>query len=300
MLFLLLALVQAALHAALIPDVRAALNEGNFQKAEGLIAAHRQRNGTTPELLEAHSWLGRASLARKQWDQADRYSAETRKMALAALKGRRLDDEKHLPIALGASIEVQGQAMAGRGERSGAVSFLKEELLRWQNTSIRTRIQKNIHLLSLEGTAPPALETKDFVGSKPPPLASLKGKPVLLFFWAHWCSDCKAQSPILTDIKNKYGPKGLQLLGPTQCYGYVAAGDEAPCNREMQYIGDISKIFYGPLALSSPVSGENFKVYGVSTTPTLVLLDKEGVVRLYHPGKMTMEELEPKIEALLQ
>lgn len=297
---LLLAISHAGLHAALIPEVRAALNAGDFPKAEGLIADHRQRNGTTPEMLEAHSWLGRGAVARKQWDQAERYSGETRKMALAALKGRRLDDEKHLPIALGASIEVQGQVMAGRGERSAAVSFLKQELLRWQNTSIRARIQKNVHLLSLEGSEPPPIEMKDFVGPKPPTLASLKGKPVLLFFWAHWCSDCKAQSPILAEIKQKYGPRGLQLLGPTQCYGYVAAGDEAPCSRETQYIADISKVFYGPLNLPAPVSQENFKIYGVSTTPTLVLLDKQGVVRMYHPGKMTMEELEPKIEAVLQ
>jgi thioredoxin-related protein len=36
---------------------------------------------------------------------------------------------------------------------------------------------------------------------------------------------------------------------------------------------------------------ENFKAWGSSTTPTMVLIDEGGVVRLYHPGKMTHEEL---------
>lgn len=296
----LLAIALPLLPAALIPDVRAALNGGDFAKAQALIAGHQQKSGLTPEVLEAHSWLGRAALAQKKYDQALQYSGETRKMALAMLKGRKLDDEKHLPTALGASIEVQGQAMAGQGERSSAVSFLKQELARWQNTSIRSRIQKNVHLLSLEGSAPPPLVMTEFVGPKPPALASLKGKPVLLFFWAHWCSDCKSQLGMLTEIKQKFGPQGLQLLGPTQCYGYTAGGVDANRMDEVRYINDVRKSFYGALDLPAPVNEENFKIYGVSSTPTLVLLDKQGVVRMYHPGKMTPEELLPQIEAVMR
>jgi thiol-disulfide isomerase/thioredoxin len=292
-----------ALHvlpAAIIPDVRAALNQGDFAKAESLIAAHRGRHGQTAELLEAHSWLGRAALGRKQWDRADEYATETRKMALAMLEGRKLDDEKHLPIALGASIEVQGQAAAGRGERSSGVSFLKQELARWHATSIRTRIQKNIHLLSLEGSAPPPLEMKEWLGEKPPTFHQLKGSPALLFFWAHWCSDCKAQLPILVRIKEEFESKGLRIVGPTQPYGYVAGGVEAPRDKEVPYIDEVRKGFFGALNLAAPVSEENFKVYGVSSTPTLVLLDKQGVVRMYHPGRMPYEELAPKIAELLR
>jgi thioredoxin-related protein len=48
-----------------------------------------------------------------------------------------------------------------------------------------------------------------------------------------------------------------------------------------------------------PVSEKNFQVYGVSTTPTLVLIDAAGVVRLYHPGKMNYEELAPRVAALV-
>ena len=48
-----------------------------------------------------------------------------------------------------------------------------------------------------------------------------------------------------------------------------------------------------------PVSEENFKNYGASTTPTLVLIDRQGLVRMYHPGQMPYEELAPRIEAVL-
>ena len=45
----------------------------------------------------------------------------------------------------------------------------------------------------------------------------------------------------------------------------------------------------------APVSEENFRNYGASTTPTLVLIDRAGIVRLYHPGAMTYEELRAAI-----
>jgi thioredoxin-related protein len=39
------------------------------------------------------------------------------------------------------------------------------------------------------------------------------------------------------------------------------------------------------------VSEANFRNYGASTTPTLVVIDRQGIVRLYHPGAMTLDEL---------
>jgi hypothetical protein len=44
-----------------------------------------------------------------------------------------------------------------------------------------------------------------------------------------------------------------------------------------------------------PLSAENFKRYGVSSTPTIVLVDRHGLVRLYHPGRMTEAALRAAI-----
>jgi len=112
-------------------------------------------------------------------------------------------------------------------EQVEAVAFLRQELEAWGATSIRTRIQKNLNLLSLEGTVAPALDTSEYLGSAPPALDSLKGKPVILFFWAHWCGDCKAQVPVLASLLQRYGDLGLTLVGPTQRYGYVGGGKTA-------------------------------------------------------------------------
>jgi thioredoxin-related protein len=51
--------------------------------------------------------------------------------------------------------------------------------------------------------------------------------------------------------------------------------------------------------MSVPVSQQNFLEFGVSSTPTLVLLDRDGIVRLYNPGDLPYDELASQIERLL-
>ncbi len=289
MLSLALTAVIAAALPNLTADVRAAVAKGDFVRAEQLVEAHRRQNGVTPEGLEALSWLARGALAAKNFEKAESCAQETHKLAVELLRTRKLDDERRLPIALGAAIEVQAQVMAARGERSAAVDYLNGELSRYRNTSIRTRIQKNINLLTLEGKPAPRLE-----GYSLPP-----GKPALLFFWAHWCPDCKNMAPVLARLRSEYGPKGLTLVLPTQRYGFTRRGQDAAPEEETRYIEEIRRQHYAEVAdAPAPVSEETFANYGSSTTPTIVLVDRRGLVRLYHPGQMTYESLEARVRAL--
>jgi len=287
--------------ADIVGDVRAALARNDLSLAEQLVQAHRAAHGVTPQGLAAFAWLTRGALGAGDLDKAGAYADETHKLVMDMLKRRPLDADRHLPLALGAAIEVRAQAMAARGERASAVEHLRRELAAFRNTSIRARIQKNIHLLSLEGRPAPPLEMAEWLGPRPSPLAALRGKPVLLFFWAHWCGDCKAQAPILERLKSEFAPKGLVIVAPTQRYGYKARGEDATPEEELKYIEEIrQRHFAGLVDVPAPLSEENFKVYGVSTTPTLVLLDRRGIVRLYHPGEMSEEELTPKVAALVR
>jgi thiol-disulfide isomerase/thioredoxin len=287
----------------IVDDARAAAGAHNFALADREIQSYRAARGVTPEMVEALSWLGRGALQAGQYDRADRYALETRKLATGLLghtgQHPSLDRDPHLPIALGAAIEVHAQALTARGERTAALAFLRAELTAYPGSSVIPRIQKNINLLTLEGKAAPALDVSHWLGPQPKPLAALKGHPVLLFFWAHWCSDCKAEVPVIARLLQTYGPQGLVLIGPTQHYGYAAEGDEATKEQETHYIDEVRAQYYAALSdMPVPVSEENFLRYGCSTTPTLVLLDRTGIVRMYHPGAMTYEALTAKMTSV--
>jgi thiol-disulfide isomerase/thioredoxin len=298
LLFLTLALTASA--QDIVTNVRIAIARNNFALGENLIHNYEVMRGSTPEMIEAESWLARGAMAAKDYDKAVDYAAQTHKLATAELAHRKLDSEPRLPLALGASIEVQAQAMAARGERGEAVLFLRRELKTYAATSIRPRIQKNINLLSLEGRVAPPLDEAHWLGPKPTPIDRLRGRPVILFFWAHWCPDCKLEAPLLAQIASSYAARGLVIIGPTQHYGYVAGGAEATRDQETAYIDSVRKEFYSALALMpAPLSEENFNNYGASTTPTLVFVDRKGIVKIYHPGAMTYDELLAGVRAIL-
>jgi thiol-disulfide isomerase/thioredoxin len=298
-LLLLFALVAPA-RAGIVEDVRTALAENNFNAADSDLNSYRAKNGVTPEYIEAYSWMGRSALEARQYDQATAYAKQTKALAVEQLKQRPLDAEPRLPIALGAAIEVESQLLAARGQRTQAIAVLQAALRTYGSTSIRARLQKNLNLLSFEGRPAPALRAEQFLGSKPPVLAQLKGSPVLLFFWAHWCGDCKAEAPIITQLRTEFAAKGLAVLGPTRLYGYTAQVEHAAPSDELAYIDAVRHRFYaGLLDMPVPISKHNFDQYGASTTPTLVLLDRAGRVALYHPGALPYDQLKAEIEKVV-
>jgi len=297
---LILFLLAIPAKAGIVEDVRTALAQNNFTAADSDLSSYRGKNGVTPEYIEAYSWMGRGALEARQYDQATSYAKQTKALAIEQLRQRSLDAEPRLPIAFGAAIEVESQSLAARGQRTQAIAVLQAALRTYGNTSIRARLQKNLNLLSFEGRPAPALRAEQFLGSKPPVLAQLKGSPVLLFFWAHWCGDCKAEAPIITQLRTEFAPRGLTVLGPTRLYGYTAQVEHAAPSDELAYIDAVRHRFYSRLLdMPVPISKSNFDAYGASTTPTLVLLDRTGKVAMYHPGALPYDQLKAEIEKVV-
>ncbi len=221
--FLLLSIAQTS-RADLIDDVRMRIAGNSFAAADAELRDYKARNGATPEYVEALSWMARGEAAAKQWDQAAAYARETRTLCEQQLAKRKLDAEPHLPIALGAAYEVLAQEMAANGRQQSAIALLRTALAKYGTTSIGPRLQKNMNVLALVGRKAPAIEETQYLGPKPVALTALKGSPVLLFFWAHWCGDCKAEVPVIARLRQEFGPKGLVVIGPTTALWIRGAG----------------------------------------------------------------------------
>ena len=285
-LSLLVCLVSA--RAAVVSEVRFKISAGDLSSAEALVEDYQRAHGVNSEYTAAVSWLARGALTLGQTGAAARYLDQTKALVADLLKNKRVEDDDFLVAAEGASIEVEARIMAARGSRDQAVAFLESELPHWKTWWIAARIHKNLDLLTLEGQPAPGLD------------AAYRGSPVLLFLWAHWCSDCKAQGPVIARLKQKYESRGLRVLAPTRRYGEVPQIDHPSAEQEDQEIARVWKTSYADLdGAPHPVSEETMLRYGVSSTPTLVLIDRAGIVQMYRPTRMTEAQLSQRIEALL-
>jgi thiol-disulfide isomerase/thioredoxin len=136
----------------------------------------------------------------------------------------------------------------------------------------------------------PELTVNEWIDRAPVKLSELRGKVVLLDFWAHWCGPCRITLPNLTNWHEKYKDKGLVILGVTRYFGH---GNQRPMTpaQELVYLRDFKKrngLPYGVLVEDGSVNDFN---YGVNSIPMSFLIDRQGRLRYISPGA-SEEEIE--------
>jgi peroxiredoxin len=113
-------------------------------------------------------------------------------------------------------------------------------------------------------------------------LSKLKGRVVLIDFWATWCPPCRNSIPLFSKLYNEYHDQGFSVLG-------ISSEEKAVL---IQY-RDEHRVPY-PILLGTK---EVFRMYGVSAIPKIIILDKKGVVRKTQVG--FAPELEQGFTALI-
>ena len=118
-------------------------------------------------------------------------------------------------------------------------------------------------------------------------LASLKGKPVLVNFWASNCPHCQQEAPIMVRMYERYRDKGLAVVSINVIW------DNA--NDARQFV----ETYHLPYPVGLDAIGAIGGAYGVEATPTTFFIDKGGVVRARQDGEGSEAEIAKRIEALL-
>ncbi len=147
----------------------------------------------------------------------------------------------------------------------------------------------------------PELEVTEWIDRAPVKLSELRGKVVLLDFWAHWCGPCRYTLPNLTQWHQKYKDKGLVILGVTRYFGHGHQRPMTPA-QELVYLREFKKrngLPYGILVEDG--SGNDFN-YGVNSIPMSFLIDRQGRLRYISPGaaEEEIEALDTMIKKLVE
>ncbi|MBC7797766.1 MAG: TlpA family protein disulfide reductase [Pyrinomonadaceae bacterium] len=159
-------------------------------------------------------------------------------------------------------------------------------------------LQKRKQQYKLLGENAPEITVDRWIDKNPTTIAGLRGKVILLDFWATWCGPCLTTFPDLIEINETYTPKGLQIIGLTRYYG-ESDGVRLNNDSEIAFLKKFKleqNLDYSFAVAKTSVNHDKYLAEGL---PTTVLIDKKGVVRFIKTGAGSTKELEQMIDKLL-
>ena len=135
----------------------------------------------------------------------------------------------------------------------------------------------------VEPVVAPEIKVAATLGAGPVRLAELRGKVVLLDFWATWCTYCVKTMPRLNAMHERYKGRGLVILGLNEFEGNIE-GRAATRAEELEHFRQFKRRMNVAYDFGVAADGENSRLFRVAGLPTAVLIDRRGRVRFLTIG----------------
>jgi len=190
------------------------------------------------------------------------------------------------------------------GDVEKAKQILKDAIDKTKNEKTKASLKKELENLDMIGKPASEIKAPKWINSKALSLKKLKGKVVVIDFWATWCSPCRVVIPELAKTYNELKDKGLVVIGYTKTYGFYA--DDKGNQGKMDAKAEIPKIeeFVKRFNITYPIaiadSSEAFDKYGVQGIPSLYYIDKNGNIADLESGSGGKDQIKAKIIKLLE
>jgi thiol-disulfide isomerase/thioredoxin len=178
--------------------------------------------------------------------------------------------------------------------------------------SLERRIASARLLLEMIGKPAPEFDYGTTAHGDPVTAESLRGKVLLIDFWAVWCGPCIATFPHLNALHDEFHEKGLEIVGVTRQYNYQwneEAGrasrsqEEVTLDDELVMLGkfmDSHELRHATVVV--PKESQMHSSFGVTGIPHAVVIDREGIVRLVKvgSGEANAEAIHAEIARLIE
>jgi len=164
-------------------------------------------------------------------------------------------------------------------------------------------------LAAMIGKEAAPIKAAAWVNGEPLAEGDLKGKVVLLDFWAVWCGPCIATFPHLREWHEKYADKGLEIIGVTNYYSYTWDDEAGRAKRAPEVSHEDEQAMLVKFAhqydlhhrFAVMADNQLSQYYGVTGIPHVVVIDDSGIIRLVRVGSgdQNAQDIEQMLEKLL-
>jgi len=220
--------------------------------------------------------------------------------------GQRLVEAEDLPPAMSQNVKYVYSQMAHAAKNAGDMEKAKSILnagIAQAGPENQPYLENELRLMNLIGQPAAALSAETWLNSEPLTLDELRGKAVLVDFWATWCPPCRAVIPTLARIYKEYKSEGLEMIGFTRIYGTYRDDIQNKGKVEKETELELTREFLKRYDMTYPIAvadGQDvFDAYSVRGIPTLFFINDEGIIVDVEVGSGGEDKLEAKVRELL-